>query len=176
MKQNKKGSIKNYAILFAIVISTLLVVFYILTWYKNYNDSKLSNPIIKSVLTEITFENFETVLTERDFLIVYTCTSSESKCRNFESKFKQYILENNLKEDIIYFNLGYDNKEANEYDLLNKVYNEYKHDDLIKKVNNYPTILIFSEGKIIDLLSPNKDNKVSITNVKNFLEGYELND
>lgn len=170
-KEIKPIKTKNYIVLILIIVGTIITSFYILSWYKQYHDSKLNIPIISSVLSEVKYNELDNILKERSFLIVYTCTSSEAKCRNFEVKFNDYIVETDLADDIVYLNLGYDQDQNG---TINKLYRKYKHQDLIKRVNAYPTIFIFSEGKIIDLLSPNNDNSVSIQNVKEFLEGYDF--
>ena len=76
MAARKRGDLKSYIILTIIVVGTLVGVFYILNWYKQYNDSKLSIPVISSVLREVTYNDLETVVRERDFLVVYMCTAS----------------------------------------------------------------------------------------------------
>jgi hypothetical protein len=172
MSDTKKGGLKNYLILIGISLFTVVLAFYLFSWYRNANNVKLNTPVIASVLSEIKYEDIDNVLQERDFLIIYTCTSSELKCRNFEAKFSSYIKSHNLSDTIVYFNLGYDAKAAEEGGMLNTVYSKYKSNELIKKVYNYPTLFVFSNGKIIDLLSPNKDKEVTIKNVKEFLEDY----
>ena len=102
---------------------------------------------------------------------MYMCTTDEAICRNFEKKFIKYVKENNLTDEIIYLNLGYNSDENN---LLNKVYDKYKSDALVKKVYEYPTLLIFNEGEIVDVLSSNGKHKLTIKQVDEFLEGYEL--
>lgn len=170
-EETKEIPVKNYLVLGIIVVITLLAFVYLLSWFKQYNDSKINTPIITSTLREVEYNNIDTVLQERDVLIMYMCTTDESVCRSFEKKFVKYIKDNNLSEDIIYLNLGYDRDENN---LLNKVYNQYKSDKLVKKVYEYPTLLIFNGGKIIDILSSNGKNKLTIEEVDLFLEGYEL--
>ena len=49
-----------------------------------------------------------------------------------------------------------------------------KIEEINIKSKDYPTLLIFSEGKLVDLLSPSKDSQVSINSVREFLSGYEL--
>ena len=162
----KKGSLKSYIILFVIVGVTLVIIFYLLNWYKQYNDIKLSEAVISNTIKEVKYDGFDTVIKERDLIIVYTCTASESKCRKFEEKFGKYINNNNLNEEIIYFDI--ENK-----DNLKNIYEKYKHKDLRKKLGDYPMLFVFSEGKIIDLLST-KDGKLSISKVDDFLDGYDL--
>ena len=114
---------KNYIVLGVIIVITLLACLYLFSWYRQYNDSKVENPVITSTLREVEYNNLDTVLTERDVLIMYMCTTDESVCRNFEMKFETYVRDNNLTEEIVYLNLGYDKDENN---LLTKVYNKYK--------------------------------------------------
>lgn len=168
---NKKIPIKNYMILGTIVIITLLVSMYLFSWYRQYTDNKVSEPVITNTLREVEYNNLKTVLKERDVLIMYMCTTDEDICRSFEKKFASYVKDNNLTEEIVYLNLGY---SSDENGLLDKVYNNYKSDDLVKKVYSYPTLLIFNQGKIVDVLSSNGKNTITIDQVEDFLESYEL--
>lgn len=171
-EENKKEiPTQNYVILGVIIIITLLGVIYLCSWYRQYHDNKINQPVITSVLREVQFNNLDTVLTERDMLIMYMCTTDENICRSFEKKFSEYIKDNNLTEEIVYLNLGY---SSDENDLLSTVYNTYKSDTLVKKVYEYPTLVIFNQGEIVDVLSSNSKNKITIDQVSEFLESYEL--
>ena len=171
-KENKKEiPAKNYIFLGIIIIITIIGVLYICSWYKQYNDTKTNTPIITSALREVKYDNLNTVLTERDVLIMYMCTTDENICRSFEKKFSEYIKDNNLTEEIVYLNLGY---SSDENDLLSTVYNTYKSDTLVKKIYEYPTLVIFNQGEIVDVLSSNSKNKITIDQVSEFLESYEL--
>ncbi len=167
----KKKTLKNYLTLLLIICFTCILSLYVFSFCKQYKEIKLGTPVITEVLSEVKYDNLDSFLYERDFVVLYMCTTSEVMCRNFEVKLKKFIVDNNLSDDIVYLNLGDYSVNNN---LLYKVYTKYKHKDLIKKINNYPTFLIFSDGKIIDLLSPNKKESLSIENVKDFFEGYEL--
>lgn len=171
-EENKKEiPTQNYIILGVIIIITLLGVIYLCSWYRQYHDNKINQPVITSVLREVQFNNLDTVLTERDMLIMYMCTTDENICRSFEKKFSEYIKDNNLTEEIVYLNLGY---SSDENDLLSTVYNTYKSDTLVKKIYEYPTLVIFNQGEIVDVLSSNSKNKITIDQVSEFLESYEL--
>ena len=171
-EENKKEiPTQNYVILGVIIIITLLGVIYLCSWYRQYHDNKINQPVITSVLREVQFNNLDTVLTERDMLIMYMCTTDENICRSFEKKFSEYIKDNNLTEEIVYLNLGYSSDENN---LLDTVYNTYKSDTLVKKIYEYPTLVIFNQGEIVDVLSSNSKNKITIDQVSEFLESYEL--
>ena len=166
---SKKGSLKNYIILLFIMLLTILIVLYSLNLYKQYNDEKLKTSVISSALSEIKYDDLTSIVKERDYLIVYMCSTSELKCRSFESKFKDYLVKNNLTTDTVYLSLGYDGDRK---ETIYNIYNDYKSDTLIKKISNYPTILIFKEGKIIDLYSPSKDSLSTLENAEEFLSGY----
>ena len=170
-EEKREIPIQNYFILGIIVIVTLLGVIYLCSWYKQYTDNKVNEPVITSVLREVEYNNLDTVLRERDVLIMYMCTTDEDVCRSFEKKFSEYIKDNNLTEEIVYLNLGYSSDESN---LLDTVYNKYKCENLVKKVYEYPTLLIFNQGEIVDVLSSNGKNKLDIDQVEKFLESYEL--
>ncbi len=170
-KEEKNIPAKNYFVLAVIIIATLIATIYVFSWFKQYNSTKVTTPIITSTLREVEYDNLNTVLQERDVLIMYMCTTNEKVCRSFEKKFANYVKKNNLTEDIIYLNLGYNNDEDQ---LIQKVYDKYKSKDLVKKVHEYPTLLIFNEGKIVDVLSSNGKKDLTIKHVKEFLEGYEL--
>lgn len=163
--------VKNYFILGIIIIITMLIVLYISAWYKQYNDSKEVTPVITSTLREVKYDNLDTVLTERDVVIMYMCTTDENVCRTFEKKFAKYIKQNNLQDDIMYLNLGYNSNENN---LLNTVYDNYKSEKLVKKIHGYPVLLIFKSGEIVDILSSSSKNKITINQVEEFFEGYDL--
>lgn len=172
MSTNKRNiPVKNYFILCLIVLITVLIVIYSCAWYKQYKDSKEVTPIITSSIREVKEDNLDIVIKERDVAIMYMCTTSETVCRSFEKKFSKYIQDNNLGDDIMYLNLGYDTDENN---LLEKVYENYKSDTLVKKVHDYPTLVIFKDGKIVDVLSSSAKNQITMNKVSEFLDGYEL--
>lgn len=168
--KEKKIATKNYIILTVLILGTLLACLYLFTWYKQYHETKLQTPVITEVVSEVKLDNLNTVLQERDFLILYMCTSSQTVCRTFEEKLGDYIKQEELVDDFVYLNLGYNSDEKN---YITTIYNRYKHEDLVKKVYRYPSIFIFKDGKIVDLLSSNKKN-ISMTKVKEFLEGYDI--
>ena len=99
------------------------------------------------------------------------CNTNEKKCRKFEKDFNDYIKENNLNDSIVYLNLGYDYDENN---ILEKMYEKYKHPDLVKKLYDYPTLFIFSNGNIVDILSSSTGYNVTIDKVDNFLRDYDI--
>lgn len=167
----KNKTIKNYFILFGIFVVTFVICFYLFSWIKQYNEVKLGEPIIVNTLKEIKYDNLDNYLKENEVVAVYMCTTYESSCRIFEKKFSTFVKEQSLTDNILYLNLGYKSVENN---LLDNLYNKYKNEYLIKKITNYPTIVIFNNGKIIDFLTITSNYNMDM--VEEFLEGYDIDD
>ena len=167
----KNKTIRNYLILFGIFIITFIICLYAFSWINQYNEVRVGEPIISDTLKEIKYDNLDGILKENELVPIYMCVTSDKLCRNYEKKFSKFIKENNLTDDILYLNLGYRNIENN---ILERLYNNYKHEYLIKKITSYPTIVIFNNGKIIDFISVNDNYDIDIIN--EFLKGYKIND
>ena len=135
---------------------------------KQYRNIKYQTSVITSSIHEIKYNNLQSMVKENDFFVLYTCNNIDKKCRMFSKEFKNYIDDNNLNEKIIYYNLENEKPLSN----ITTLYNEYKGETLLKKLNNYPSILIFNRGKIIDFLIIN--DKTDIDDVNEFLKGYDM--
>jgi len=154
-----KGSIKNYIILFIIVIITILTTLLLLNIYRNYASANNSF-WLSDTITEVKSNELKTFLLERDRVILYTCDVTNNKCRSFEKKIKNYILNNDLRDEIFYYNTS----------NPSKLYNSYKSDNLYKKVYGVPTVFIIKNSKIVDVLS--SKNNITLEQFKLFLEDY----
>ena len=128
----KEVKTKNYFVLLLIILSTIITSLYLFSWYKQYDNNKLNDPVITDTLMEVKYNNLSNILQERDFLVVYMCTTSEKTCRSFESKFKKYITSNNLNDDIVYLNLGF--KSGKIIDILSS-------DDKVLTINEIEQFL-----------------------------------
>lgn len=166
---NKK--IKNYLFLAGIILVTFIVCFYIFTWIKQYRELTAKTPIITEVVGEVKYDNLSEYVKERDLFILYICTNNEKKCRSFGRKFKNYIVEESITDTVVYFSLGTNNIENN---YLSNIYKKYKHNDLVKKINNYPALLVFSGGKLVDFITANSDDILYMDDVRQFLGEYDF--
>lgn len=162
---------KNYVILAIICIVCLLLSLYILSWYKNYKSNQERQSIIKDVVAEVTYDDLNNFLKERDIFVLYMCTADSDECLSFEKKLKEYVVDNYLTNEVVYFDIS---NYQDDKDFLTNFYNKYKSTDLIKKLNTYPLLFVFKEGKIVDVLSSSDSKKISITSVDNFLDEYDL--
>ena len=93
MTKSNKKIVKNYFILALIFLAVILLVWYICKWYTVCNDYKKEIPVIRGTLNyEITESDFEHYILENPSSVVYMCTASEEKCRDFERDFKNTMV------------------------------------------------------------------------------------
>ena len=126
MTKSNKKIVKNYFILALIFLAVILLVWYICKWYTVCNDYKKEIPVIRGTLNyEITESDFEHYILENPSSVVYMCTASEEKCRDFERDFKKIVVAKNLQDSIIMPpNSFFDNVKNKE--LCEQYYQEYK--------------------------------------------------
>ena len=149
--KEKKIAAKNYIIITLIFAATICLTLYLCSCYNVYNESQKEIPVIRGTLSEITDSDFEHYIMENQNSNIYMCTASNLKCRNFEKDFKKLLKKKNLQESFI------------------KSFNE-KYPYKIALTENYPAIVIFEDGKISNLLQKNKDEELTMSQVKQFIE------
>ena len=136
--KNKKKEIpiKNYIYLFIILLGTVLFILYIYTGYETYNENKLKVSIMNNYLTVINYNELDDYIIENKDAILYVSVLGNKEINKFEEKFKNNIVDNNLRNDILYL------------DLTNEDLNE-----AMKKLNiedNFPYLVVYTNGKITD--------------------------
>lgn len=167
MDEKKSIPLKNYFILFLIILGTFLIVYYLYRWYDVYSDYQDDIPVIRDTLLEVSEEEMYHYIQESSTTVVYLCTSEDTACRNFEKNFKKLIERDSLKEYITYVNLTHVDKQKF-MDSFNERYH-YK-----KELQNYPALIVFDSGNVVDMLQEKKDNKISISDVKSLLKRNEV--
>ena len=167
-KSFRKVPIKNYFILGLLFIIVILLLWYFSKWYQVYRDYQNETPVIRGTLSEITAVELDHYIMENPTTIIYLCTSSDLKCRDFEKSFKNIIQkEEDLKDDIIYVNLSDENKT----EFVEK-FNE-SHPYKIKLTKNFPAIVLFEDSKITGLLQVN-DGNLNAREVRSYLHLHQI--
>lgn len=167
MENTKVIGIKNYIQVIVICGITMIGIFYLANWYRNYKKDKLSVPVINGVLSEIKYEELDPYLSENNgSLYLYMCTSDEEVCRNFESKFIKYIKRKNLYSKIVYLNLT--NVESKK-DFIKDFNNKYAKK---KKFSSYPTIVYLENSKIKTVIGGS--NGLTIAELEKYLNTHEI--
>ena len=96
--------------------------------------------------------------------IVYMCTASDMKCRDFERDFIKYIEKNDLYDSFVYLNLSDQDLTAFSKDF-NKKYNckgKFKP--------NYPSFVSFEDGVVKNILQAEENEMLDIDNVDSFVD------
>lgn len=171
-KEKKEVPVKNYIFLSIIVLVTILLAFYFYLWYLTYEESKLNNQIMDRYMQVINYNELSNYIDENKNAYIYVSVLENQDVRDFEKKFKTTIIDNSLKNEILYLDLTeiYNNKT-----LINKAKKDYKIED--KTIADIPCILVFKDGKLTEIYDI-KQNNYDINLIENFLqqEGLELND
>ena len=160
----RKIPTKNYVILTIIFIAMFLLIWYLYSWYKAYNEYQKEIPVIRDTLLEINSDEADHYIQENSDVVIYLCTASSDKCRKFEKNFKKLITKKSLEEAITYVNLS----DTSTKEFTNRFNNTYKYKKELK--NNYPALIVFKDGVIVDMVQGSKDDKLTISEVDKILK------
>ena len=164
--------VKNYVILSIVIFVTILLLFYFYLWYLTYEESKLNNQIMDRYLQVINYNEMDDYLIENKDAIIYVSVLENQKIRNFEIDFKETIIENSLKKEILYLDLT---EIYNDKSELSKAKEKFKIND--KNISNVPCILVFEEGQLTEIYDI-KEKDYDIEKIEEILkeEGLKIND
>ena len=168
-KELRKVPTKNYIILLLLFVATFALVYYFYRWYVVYSDYQNDIPVIRDSLPELTEEEVIHYIQENQTTVVYMCTASDNNCRSFEKNFKKLIEKDSLKEYIVYLNLT----NTNLAEFTNNFNNRYQYKE---ELSNYPSLVVFEDGVISDILQQESDKPLSIVDVDNFLKRNKIGD
>ena len=127
---------KNYIYLFLILLGSILILIYIYSWYNTYNENKLNTNIMNEYLTVINYNELNNYITENKDAIIYVSILGNEDINRFEKKFKNVIIENNLKNTILYLDLTNEN-----------IKNATKE---LEIEENFPYLVVYTNGNITD--------------------------
>lgn len=164
MEKEKNIPLKNYIILAAILILTIILVIYFYMWYENYESTKLTSPIMDEYMQVINYNELNDYLVENKNSVIYISVLDSKEIRNFELKFKKFIRDNSLDNSILYLNLT---EELKDNKIVKELKNKYKLDNL--DITNVPAIIIFKDGNITSIYNI-KDDDYNIDKLKSYLE------
>ena len=159
---------KNYIIVGALFLITVLFVMLLRFWYISYNNYQLTIPILKDKITEVTVTELDTFLVENPEPIVYIEVSEDENSREVAKKLIEVVKKRNLTERVVYINLSsVENKDAFFADFTAKYMDE-------GKLEHYPAVVIFSEGKVLSYVSKTEKQNLNIGNVEQLFDEFEL--
>ncbi len=161
-----KKSKKNYvtlAIIYVLVIGTVL---YIASWYNTYQNYKTTIPVLRNTVSEINTAELDHFVLENPDGVVYMCVASDTTCRNFDTNLKKELLKNGLQDSVTYIDLqDVINKES----YITTVFANY---GMSSNINNTPLFLAFENGKIVSYLGEGKTTKLTVEDAIKFIKKY----
>jgi len=162
---------KNYLILALLFVASIISCIYALKWHSVYLEDKLNTTIITDYIHELKKEEFINYISDNPYAIIYIGVTSDDNCRRFEKQFKNYIINNNLRESIVYMNVN----ELIGNDLSTKLDNIYNNKTLRaegKYFKGVPTVAIYNHTTLVDFVS---DNNLTVERVEELLKKYNFN-
>ena len=169
-EEKEKSLFKRYLILVFICLLSVGLVIYLCKWYKVYDDFQREIPVIRDTLFEITDIDLEHYIMDNPSSIIYMCTASNETCRSFEKDLKKLVIKKDYTDVIVYLNLSGFEQEK----FVEEFNNKYKFKN--KLTTSYPAIVIFEDGEVSALLQGSEDRKITVGNVKDFLELNSIGD
>lgn len=164
----KKVPTKNYIIVAIIFAISIGLIFFFRNRYVSYQEYEKTIPILNGVISEVRYNEVYNYIDDNQSVIIYIGVADDKDCREIDVELKKLIEKKHLKEKIVYFNIT----DVKNKDLLLKEFNnKYAIDE---RINTYPAIVLFEEGKIIDFRSKTANKNLSINDVKLLFDEYDI--
>lgn len=146
LKKDKTRKIpaKNYIYLSIIVIASIFIVFYLYRWYDTYRESKLNISIMNNYLSVINYNELDDYIIENKNAIIYVSKLGDEKINKFEKSFKNMVVENDLRNSMLYLDVTNDN-----FDVVK---------EKLQINTSLPCIVVYTNGKITDVYSITNNN------------------
>ena len=145
-EEKKEVPFKNYVILFAILIATFLLLFYLYSYFDKYEETLLSKRILDKYMLVINNNELDDYLVENPNAILYVSKLNDDKIREFEKSLKNKYKNNEIDKNILYLDVT----DINEKD---KIYlsNKYYFNNL--NILSIACIVVFKNGKVASIYS-----------------------
>lgn len=141
---------KNYIILIAISLFTIIFLWYAVKWHESYKDEYSVQNYIASYITEVKVDEFDNFINDRRDVVVYYAKPADTKAYNFEKKFTNEIIKYSLSEEIIYMNVT----SLLPNDFITTI-NKYNSPTLNNNIDSFPALGIYKDAKLIAFLNGN---------------------
>lgn len=139
---DRSVSFKNYIYLLLIIIASLFVMYYIYLWYDTYKKDSLNKDVLGEYLNVINYNEVNSYVFENRNAVIYVSKIGDEDIFKFEKKFKNIIVDNNLRDKVLY--LVVDDSS------YNTIINEYDVD------GNLPFIVVYTDGEVTSVYNISK--------------------
>lgn len=154
---------KNYLIFSFLVVFVVIITLLFSNWYKIRQNLIKENSIMSEFLVSVNEEEFENYTIENNNVIIYLASSKDETINEFETKFKEIIIDYSLQSQMIFIDLNEINDKFFD-NLKNNYFSEQLKNVEIGKFDN---LLIMENGKVNAILY-NKITNINIDDVKEF--------
>lgn len=165
---DKKIPVKNYLIVFAVVLVTVFIVLYVNVWINAYKESKVTiSPLVNNI-SEINGNELNVSLNEMNETILYVGYNGNSEVKNFEKQLLKRIKNKNLSDNVIYYNITslLDNDEG-----LNVLRTAFANFD--KSINKAPLLIYVKNGIAIEVVD-SKEKMLTIDDFDYLIKKYNF--
>lgn len=152
-KEKKVIPLKNYIILFVIIVVSLLLVRYFYMWFDAYNETKLNMPILDKYMEVINYNELDNYLIENPNTIIYVSVLENSEIRDFEKEFKEVFKNGKIENEVLYLDITEDIKNEKTKKEMKKKYSLNS-----VSILDVPAILVIDDGELKSI------NTISSTN------------
>lgn len=167
-KEERTIKPKNYLILLLIFLLTLGIVIGLRAWYNAYRTYELKTSVLKDKLTEVALTELDTYIAENTDAIIYIEVTEDENSREVASDLVDVIKKRELTGEVVYLSLSSVDDKNSFFDEFNKKYASNI------KIENYPALVIFKDGKIEALVSRTSKQNLNIGDIEQLFDEYEL--
>ena len=175
IKKNERFvPIKNYVIVFLVILAVIALVWYAFVWHKVIKEDRLSTSyLIKSkvVSNEIQgLEGLNDVLSEvPTTYFLYISYTGNEKVYSMEKELTALLNDYKIGEITYFLNIT----EIKDHDKLIDEINEALNLEE-KKVKQVPTIIYYNDGKVVDLIAKEDNNIMDIGDFQKLLDRNKI--
>ena len=169
--QERKIPVKNYIIFILMTVAVIGGVLYTANYYVLSRDYYVDYSAVSQILLNTDEASFENYVNENPEVVLYIADSKDATMKNFEKKFKKLIINNNIKEGIIYLDSSKIDNENFSKDFARDYLSSFK----ITKLR-IPNLIYFKDGEVSKILYRTDKEIIGIDDVQSFLIECEVID
>lgn len=159
---------KNYVIVVVMFVALVILVIYLCSLYRVYDEHQREIPVIRGTLSEILPDELDHYIMENPTTVIYMCTASDSVCRDYEKNFKKLITKDDLQESIIYLNLS----DVDQEQFIDTFNSTYPYKNSLEK--HYPALVSFEDGEIEGILQGNSNHELTVSQTEQFIDMHQI--
>ena len=145
-EKKREVPVKNYFILFVILVVTFLLLVYFYSWFDKYEETLLSKRFLDKYMLVINDNELDNYLVENPNTILYVSELNNEKIREFEKLLKNKYKNDVIDKDILYLDIT----DVSEKDR-NYLSSKYYFNNL--NILSVPCIVVFREGNVDSIYS-----------------------